>query len=74
MAEMLSHQIRGKTGNLKPISLKRVQIQVISTVMWAKDLYYASIDERTTPCCFLALHLIIVGPRKIQKPLVDLLY
>jgi hypothetical protein len=44
-----------------------------SIVASAKALYSASVLDLDTVSCFLALHEIRLGPKKMAKPLVDIL-
>ena len=57
----------------KEISCRILQTQLSSAVVLARDRYSASVEDRATVHCFFALLDIRLGPRKTQKPLVDLL-
>ena len=47
--------------------------QVISCAVVASALYSASVEDRDTVSCLLADHDTRLGPRNVQKPVVDLL-
>ena len=46
---------------------------MISAVAFAKDLYSASVLDRDTVACFLALQEIRLDPKNTAKPPLDLL-
>ena len=56
-----------------PNSSSNVSTHITSAVAFARDLYSASILDRETVACFLAVQDIRLDPRKTAKPPVDLL-
>ena len=56
-----------------PNSLRSDSTQMISAVAFAKDLYSASVLDRDTVACFLALQETRLDPKNTAKPPVDLL-
>jgi hypothetical protein len=73
VAPRLSHHKIGGCHNFIPSSFNKASNHITSDVALAKDLYSASVLERDTVACFLALNDNRFGPRKIAKPHVDLL-
>jgi hypothetical protein len=72
IALLLSHHRSGIEESEIPISLNNTQIQNNSAVVSAKARYSASVLERETIACFLALQDTRQFPRKIAKPDMDL--
>lgn len=70
---MLSHHSLAVDGQGTCISRMRVCIHIISTVVFATDLYSTSILDIDTLFCFLALQDTRFVPRNIAYPPVDLL-
>jgi len=68
---MLSHHSVGGRVKLRPSSEQRDITKESSAAVFARDLYYASVLERATVCCFRQLHEIRFFPRKIQYPPVE---
>ena len=54
-----------------PSSLRSASTHINSAVALAKALYSASVLERDTVACFLALHDIKLGPKNIANPPVE---
>ena len=52
-------------------SLKRVDNQIVSEAALANVRYSASVEERATALCFLDVHEIGLGPRKLMYADVD---
>lgn len=63
---MLSNQSLGGHGNCRPISTNNLHIHAI---IFAKDLYLASVEDRATIGYFLALQLIKELPKKCKSHL-----
>ena len=55
MAETLSHHKTRTLDKGQPMSLKILQTHVISAAVCARELYSASVEDRATVLCFLAL-------------------
>jgi hypothetical protein len=72
VAPKLSHHnlAAGGWGILN--SLSKVYNHISFVVAFANDLYSASVLDPGTVACFLELHEIILGPRNIANPPVDL--
>ena len=73
VAPKLSHQSRALAGCGIPNSVRSFCTHNISTVAFAKALYYASVEDLETVGCFLAVQEIKLSPRNTAKPPVDLL-
>lgn len=63
VALMLSQKTNGAVGTATPRSVRTLHIQASSEAVLATALYSASVDERTTPFCFLELHEMGCFPR-----------
>lgn len=68
---MLSHHRMGEENNGTQISLKSIRNQYKSVVASAIARYSASVLERATTGCFLAVQEIRHEPKNIPKPVVD---
>ena len=71
-APMLSHHITGHEELGTCSSFSKPCTQVTFAAVWANALYTYSVLDLATTFCLRELHEMMLGPRKTQKPLVDL--
>jgi len=71
VAPRLSHNSRGESWIGNASSLKRVDNQIVSEAALASARYSASVEECATALCFLDVHQMGLGPKKLMYADVD---